>query len=57
MCLAVSAKILELEGDCALAEFKDGMKKKIKACLVENVKIGDSVIVHAGYAIDKTSEK
>ncbi|MHA1310985.1 MAG: HypC/HybG/HupF family hydrogenase formation chaperone [Candidatus Helarchaeota archaeon] len=58
MCLAAPAKILEIfdEGNRAWADY-GGIKKKIVISLIENAQVGDYVIIHAGYAIEKLDEK
>ncbi|MCF2139648.1 MAG: HypC/HybG/HupF family hydrogenase formation chaperone [Candidatus Lokiarchaeota archaeon] len=56
MCLAIPGKILTLEGTSALADF-DGTQKKIVTALLPRVKVGDYVIVHAGYAIETISQE
>jgi hydrogenase expression/formation protein HypC len=55
MCLAVPAKILEITGDKATADF-GGVKREIMVNLLANVKVGDYVIVHTGYAIETLDE-
>lgn len=50
MCLAVPAEIKSLEGDTAKADF-GGVMRSVNVSLVE-AKVGDYVIVHAGYAIE-----
>lgn len=56
MCLAVPAEVLELkENDMALAEL-GGVRKEISLMLVDEVKAGDYVLVHAGFAIEKIDE-
>lgn len=52
MCLGVPVKIVQIKGNEGVAEFK-GVKKKINLELLENVKKGDYVILHAGFAIQK----
>lgn len=54
MCLAIPAKILKIDGNNAIADF-GGIKRDIRIDLV-NAKIGDYVIVHTGYAIQKMDE-
>ena len=50
MCLAIPAKVLEKKGNTAKVDFGDGTKRDINISLV-NVKLGEYVIVHAGFAI------
>lgn len=53
MCLAIPAQIVELrDGDNALVDLA-GVKKEISLALVEGVAVGDYVIVHVGYALQK----
>lgn len=53
MCLAIPARVVELIGaDEALVEL-DGVRKRISLALVEGVAVGDHVIVHVGFALQK----
>ena len=53
MCLAIPAQVVELrDGDNALVDLA-GVRKEISLALVENVAVGDYVIVHVGYALNK----
>lgn len=53
MCLAIPAQVVELrDGDNAVVDLA-GVKKEISLSLVENVAVGDYVIVHVGYALNK----
>lgn len=53
MCLAIPAQVVELrEGDNAVVDLA-GVRKEISLSLVENVAVGDYVIVHVGYALNK----
>ncbi len=52
MCLAVPLKITELSGNEAVGE-RDGVRRKIRVDFIENPKIGEYVIVHAGFAIER----
>ena len=56
MCLAVPMKILKIEKDIANAEL-GGIEKEISLVLIENVKVGDYILVHAGYAIQVIDEE
>lgn len=53
MCLAIPAQIVELrDGDNALVDLA-GVRKEISLALVDGVAVGDYVIVHVGYALNK----
>ncbi|KUK14636.1 MAG: HypC/HybG/HupF family hydrogenase formation chaperone [Synergistetes bacterium] len=52
MCLAVPHKVVEINGKEAITEL-GGIKKKTRLDLLEDVKVGDFVLVHAGFAIEK----
>jgi len=56
MCLAIPMRVIEVKGEEALVEI-GGVKKKVIINLVEDVKTGDYLIVHAGFAIQKLDEK
>ena len=55
MCLAVPAKIRKVEGKTAVADF-GGVRKKISLGILNSVKKGDHVLVHAGFAIGKVKK-
>jgi hydrogenase expression/formation protein HypC len=55
MCLAIPGKIIKINGQLATVDFK-GMEKKVNITLVD-VKIGEYVMVHAGFAIEKMDEE
>ncbi|NLC31133.1 MAG: HypC/HybG/HupF family hydrogenase formation chaperone [Candidatus Moranbacteria bacterium] len=55
MCLAFPGKIKKITGQNAIVDF-DGIEKEINISLVGDVKIGEFVIVHAGFAIEKVDE-
>jgi len=55
MCLAIPAKILSLEGEKAQVDFGKGVLREVNVSLVE-AKLGDYVLVHAGYAIQVVEE-
>ncbi|MEF3691438.1 MAG: HypC/HybG/HupF family hydrogenase formation chaperone [Candidatus Moraniibacteriota bacterium] len=56
MCLAFPGKIKKIKGQNAVVDF-DGIEKEINISLVSDVKKGDFVIVHAGFAIEKVSQE
>lgn len=55
MCLAVPAKIIEIENHMGTIDV-GGVKRKASLMLLEDVKVGEYVIVHAGFAIHKIDE-
>jgi hydrogenase expression/formation protein HypC len=50
MCLAIPAKVLEIQGDVAKVDFGQGIVRDVNVMLVE-ARVGKYVLVHAGYAI------
>ena len=58
MCLAIPGKIVSLDKkkEHASIDYGDGTKRKANVSLVD-VKIGDYVLVHAGFAIQVLDEK
>ena len=56
MCLAVPLKLIEISEKDAVAE-KDGIRRKVRLDFIPDPKIGEYVIVHAGFAIERLSEE
>ncbi len=56
MCLAVPLKLIEIKEDMGIIEI-GGLKRPVNLSLVENPKLGDHVIVHAGFAISIMDQK
>ncbi|MHB1024232.1 MAG: HypC/HybG/HupF family hydrogenase formation chaperone [Desulfobacteria bacterium] len=56
MCLGVPAKILETSGGAAVVEV-GGVRREISVMLIDDVSVGEWVIIHAGFAIEKLSEE
>jgi hydrogenase expression/formation protein HypC len=53
MCLAIPVRVVELIGaEQALVDV-GGVRKEISLALVDHVAIGDYVILHVGYALQK----
>ena len=53
MCLAIPAQVVEIgAADSAIVDLS-GVRKEISLALVENVAVGDYVIVHVGFALNK----
>lgn len=57
MCLALPARVVSLENEEMAVVALEGVKKKISLALVEDVSVGDYVLVHVGYALHKVSEE
>ena len=55
MCLAIPSKITQIENNMAVIDV-DGVRRECSLLLVEDARIGDYVIVHAGFAISKLDE-
>ncbi|MFC1738572.1 HypC/HybG/HupF family hydrogenase formation chaperone [Planctomycetota bacterium] len=56
MCLAIPARIVELQEDRAVVDAM-GNRFKAKTTLLPEVKMGDLVLVHAGFAISTVDEQ
>ena len=55
MCLAIPLQLIEINGNAAVGEAL-GMKREIRVDFIPEPKIGDYVIVHAGFAIERLGE-
>ena len=55
MCIAVPGKIEKILKDEAIVNY-NGVKVKVNIMFIENPKIGEYVLVHAGCAIQKIDE-
>jgi hydrogenase expression/formation protein HypC len=53
MCLALPARVVELTGSDTARIDLDGVRKEISIALVDDVAVGDYVIVHVGYALTR----
>lgn len=56
MCLAVPLKLTEIHGNDAIGEL-EGIRRKIRVDFLHNPQLGDYVIAHAGFAIEKMNEQ
>ncbi|MFZ5609645.1 MAG: HypC/HybG/HupF family hydrogenase formation chaperone [Pseudomonadota bacterium] len=56
MCLALPARILSTDGTSATAEI-DGVRIALSLALLNEVTVGDYVIVHVGFALSKLDQK
>ncbi len=55
MCLAIPAKVIELKDDTAKASM-NGVLVKASLALLDDVKVGDYILIHTGIAIEKIDE-
>lgn len=56
MCLAIPARINAIDTETDMARVALGeIEKEVSLALVEDVAIGDYVLVHVGYALNKIS--
>lgn len=55
MCLAVPGQVTSVEGNQANVDF-GGVLRKVNVSLVD-AKVGEWVVVHAGFAIEKMDEE
>jgi hydrogenase expression/formation protein HypC len=55
MCLAVPVKVVSIQGDEAEVEI-GGVQRRVSVVLTPEVKLGDYVLLHTGYAISIVDE-
>lgn len=55
MCLAIPSRIVQIENNMATIDV-DGLRRKASLLLLEDARVGDYVIVHAGFAIHRIDE-
>ncbi len=55
MCLAIPSKVISIENGMATIDV-DGVQRSASMMLLEDAAVGDYVIVHAGFAIQKLDE-
>jgi hydrogenase expression/formation protein HypC len=56
MCLGVVGRIEKIDGDMATAEIM-GVYRQISIVLVPDIKVGEYVMIHAGFAINQMDEE
>jgi hydrogenase expression/formation protein HypC len=56
MCLAIPARIVELEGDKAVVDAM-GNRWRARTTLLPEARLGDLVLIHAGFAISLVDEE
>ncbi len=56
MCLAIPLKLIEIHGNEAIAEAA-GFTRPVRVDFIEKPRIGEHVLVHAGFAIERIKEE
>jgi len=56
MCLAIPGKITKIEADLADVDFGDGTRRQVNVSLID-ARVGQYIIVHAGFAIEILDEE
>lgn len=56
MCLAIPAKVMNIDHPHAQVDIM-GVQKEVNILLIEDPKVGDKVMVHAGFAINKIDDE
>ncbi|NYT46715.1 MAG: HypC/HybG/HupF family hydrogenase formation chaperone [Candidatus Methanofishera endochildressiae] len=57
MCLAIPAQIIAIDQSADMATASvDNVQVEISLALVDDVRVGDYVLVHVGYALNKIDE-
>ncbi len=56
MCLAIPAKVVEINEGMGIIDM-EGTRRKVSLLLQDDIKVGDYVMVHAGFVIQKVDEE
>jgi len=56
MCIAIPMNVKEINGDIGVVE-SQGVKREVGLMLMDDVKVGDWVLIHAGFAISKLNQE
>ncbi len=56
MCLGVPMQVKSIQGDVAVCEI-DGVRREASLMMVDGIGVGDFVLIHAGFAIEKLDEE
>ncbi|MDD5496490.1 MAG: HypC/HybG/HupF family hydrogenase formation chaperone [Candidatus Omnitrophica bacterium] len=56
MCLGIPMKVVKIDGDEGVVE-AGGLRKRANLSLTKGLRIGDYVLLHAGFAIEKLKDK
>lgn len=56
MCLAIPSRIVSIADNEIATVDVDGVRRQVSVMLIEEPRVGDYVIVHAGFAIHRIDE-
>jgi len=56
MCLGIPMRVESIDGDVATCAI-DGVEREASLMMLDEVEVGDYVLIHAGFAIEKIDEK
>lgn len=55
MCLGVPMQVITISDDLAVCEI-DGVQREASLMMIDDVQVGDYVLIHAGFAIEKIDQ-
>lgn len=55
MCLGVPMQVITISADLAVCEI-DGVRREASLMMLDGVQVGDYVLIHAGFAIEKIDQ-
>ncbi len=55
MCLAVPMQVKTIENEMAVCEI-DGVQREASLMMIDDVQVGDYVLIHVGFAIEKIDD-
>ena len=56
MCLGVPMQVVSIDSEVAVCEI-DGVRREASLMMVDGVSVGDFVLIHAGFAIERLDEE
>jgi len=56
MCLGVPMRVKAITNEMAVCEI-DGVRREASLMMIDDVAVGDYVLIHAGFAIEKIDEE
>lgn len=56
MCLAIPVQVKRIENDETAIVELNGVETRISTMLIDDIQLGDFVILHVGYALSKLDE-